>query len=71
MSNNKKCTNKDLQKDMVKLYDTTKRGLDSMLFTLWEYVKWKGDGEEFKKFCDAMNKGVNPSDTKTDGKQDK
>ena len=51
----KKVTNKDLQKDVLALYDSTKRGLDSMLFTLWEYIKWKGDGEDFKKFCDEKN----------------
>ena len=52
----KKVTNKEMQKDIVKLYDSTKLGLDSMLFTLWEYIKWKGDGDDFKKFCDLKNK---------------
>ena len=51
----KKVTNKDMQKDIVKLYNSTKLGLDSMLFTLWEYIKWKGDGDDFKKFCDLKN----------------
>tara|TARA_Y100000401_G_scaffold117582_1_gene127370 strand:+ start:1007 stop:1219 length:213 start_codon:yes stop_codon:yes gene_type:complete len=68
----KKATNKELQNDIIKLYDSTKRGLDSLLFTLWEYIKWKGDGEDFKKFCDDMNNQAKESldDKKADGGKD-
>lgn len=64
----KKVTNKDLQKDVLALYNSTKTGLDSMLFTLWEYIKWKGDGEDFKKFCDEKNKEASLNKEKSDDK---
>ena len=70
----KKVTNKDLQKDVLALYNSTKTGLDSMLFTLWEYIKWKGDGEGFKKFCDDKNAQAleeKKDDSTGDGRQDK
>ena len=71
MGKQKKCTNKDLQKDVLALYNSTKAGLDSILFTLWEYIKWKGDGDDFKKFCDEKNKEAVSNDKTGDGRQDK
>lgn len=66
----KKVTNKDLQKDVVAMYNATKQTVDNLLFTLWKYIEWKGDKEDFIKFCNDLNKGLN--DDKTgDGKKDK
>ena len=55
----KKVTNKELQKDVVSMYNATKQTVDNLLFTLWKYIEWKGDKESFLKFCNDLNKGFN------------
>ena len=42
----KKVTNKELQKDVVSMYNATKQTVENMLFTLWKYIEWKGDKED-------------------------
>ena len=66
----KKVTNKELQKDVVSMYNATKQTVDNLLFTLWKYIEWKGDKESFLKFCNDLNKGLS-NDTTSDGQQDK
>ena len=66
----KKVTNKDLQKDVVAMYNATKQTVDNLLFTLWKYIEWKDDKEDFVKFCNDLNKGLS-NDKTGDGTKNK
>ena len=56
MGKKPKVTNKELQKDVVVLYEQTKSMYQSLLFTFWSYIEWKGDKDGFTKFCENHNK---------------
>ena len=69
MSKRKKPTNKEMQIDIITLYQQTKEMYQNLLYTIWSYIEWKGDKADFNKFCEEHNKRGPVNDKKTNGGQ--